>query len=38
MAYTTWRKEIIERMRENDDFDYTQFTCTLTEQQHGIGL
>jgi len=33
MSYTTWRKEITERMIENEDKDINNYVTTLTEEE-----
>lgn len=36
MAYTTWRKEIEQRMQENNEKTFLHFVCTLTEEELDI--
>jgi len=33
---TTWRKEILKRMIENEDKDVKNYVCTLTEEELDI--
>ena len=33
MSYTTWRKEITERMIQNDDKDINNYVTTLSEEE-----
>lgn len=36
MSYTTWRKEILARMIDNEDKDINNYVCTLTEEELDI--
>lgn len=36
MSYTTWRKEIMKRMIDNEDKDINNYVCTLTEEELDI--
>lgn len=36
MSRTTWRKEILETMKENKDLDITNYVTTLTEEELDI--
>jgi hypothetical protein len=36
MSYTTWRKEITQRMVYNEDKDINNYICNLTEEELDI--
>ena len=33
---TTWRKEILKEMEQNEDLDINNYVCTLTEEELDI--
>jgi hypothetical protein len=36
MQITTWRKQILSTMKENEDLDINNYVCTLTEEELDI--